>query len=104
MCVSTLLLLLLMSFIYYKFHISDQKIAVGVIVVYFVSTFIGGFIYGKIKEKNKYLYGIIIGAAYFAVLLTVSLLFKEGSQAVSNESVYALLSCILGGMLGGMLG
>lgn len=104
MCISTLMLLLAVSLLYYKLHISDSKIAVGVVLVYFVTTFIGGFIYGKIKEKNKYLYGIIIGMVYFAVLFAVSMIFKGDGKIWEPAALYALLSCISGGMIGGMLG
>ncbi len=104
MCVSTFVLLLLVSGIYYKFHIDNTKIMAGVVGIYFLSTFVGGFIYGKIKEKNKYLYGILIGIIYFAVLLTVSMLCRHGVKMNDSNVIYALLSCIFGGMLGGMLG
>ena len=104
MCITTGILLILISGIYYKFHINHSKITIGVVLTYYLSTFIGGFVYGKIKEKNKYLYGILIGIVYFTVLLLVSFVCKNDVKMSDSGVLYALLSCIFGGMTGGMFG
>lgn len=103
MFVSTMLLMFLVSFVFYKMHISDKSIMIGVILIYFISTFIGGFIYGKIKEKNKFLYGMMVGAMYFVILFVISAAFANDFSGMSAQTMYAALSCILGGMIGGML-
>lgn len=103
MFISTMLLMFFVSFIFYKMHISDKNIGIGVILIYFVSTFIGGFIFGKIKEKNKFLYGMMVGAIYFLTLFVISAIFAENFSGASVQTIYAALSCILGGMIGGML-
>ena len=103
MCITTGILLVLVSFVYYKMHISESSIRIGIIAIYFISTFIGGFIFGKIKEKNKFLYGMMVGAVYFVVLFLVSAIFAKDFSGISSQTAYALLSCLLGGMNGGML-
>lgn len=103
MFVSTMLLMFLVSFIFYKMHISDKNIMIGVVLIYFISTFIGGFIFGKIKEKNKFLYGMMVGAIYFLTLFVISAIFAKNFSGISAQTMYAALSCILGGMIGGML-
>lgn len=103
MFVSTMILMFLVSFVFYKMHISDKNITIGVILIYFITTFIGGFIFGKIKEKNKFLYGMMVGSLYFLTLFVISAVFAEDFSGISSQTVYAALSCILGGMIGGML-
>lgn len=102
MCVLTAVLLLLTAFVLYKMEISDGKVVVGTLITYFISCFTGGCIYGKIKEKNKYLHGLMIGGIYFAVLLLVSVFFSKDLALISVKTLYSALTCILGGMLGGM--
>lgn len=103
MCLATIILLLLLSFLFFKMEISDEKIVIGTLVIYFISCFVGGFIYGKIKEKNKYIHGLSIGAIYFLVLLLISVAFSKDFSLISIKTLYSGLTCILGGMLGGML-
>lgn len=103
MSITTAVLILLMSFLFLKAHISDSGITVGVIVTYLLSTFIGGFIYGKIKEKRKFLYGMMIGAIYFSVLAICSLIIGGSIGIFTKNGIIALLCCAGGGMVGGML-
>lgn len=103
MSVTTGLLILLMSFLFYKTHISDSGINVGVIVTYLLSTFIGGFIYGKIKDRRKFLYGMMIGAIYFCVLAVCSYIISGSIGVVTKDGIMALLCCVGGGMIGGMV-
>lgn len=103
MCLATVILLLLLSYIFYKMEISDEKIIIGTLITYFVSCFVGGVIYGKIKEKNKYIHGLFIGSIYFLALLLISVAFSKDFSLISVKTLYSGLTCILGGMLGGML-
>lgn len=103
MFMTTMLLMFLISFIFYKMHISDKNIMIGVILIYFISTFIGGFIFGKIKEKNKFLYGMMVGGIYFLTLFVISAIYAKDFSGISAQTLYAALSCVLGGMIGGML-
>ncbi|MBQ3546575.1 MAG: TIGR04086 family membrane protein [Lachnospiraceae bacterium] len=103
MCLATIVSILLLSYIFFKMEISEDKIIIGTLIIYFISCFIGGFIYGKIKEKNKYIHGMSIGAIYFVVLLLISVAFSKDFSLISVKTLYSGLTCILGGMLGGML-
>ena len=63
------LLLLLLTFLLYKFNINEGKVAAGIIMIYVVSTFVGGFIIGKLSGTRKFLWGLTCGILYFALLL-----------------------------------
>lgn len=103
MSVTTGIFIILMSYLFYKMHISDSGITVGVIITYLLSTFIGGFIYGKIKEKRKFLYGMMIGLIYFGVLAICSGIISGAAGIFTKDGIIALLCCAGGGMLGGMI-
>ena len=103
MSLATTVMILLMSLLIYKAQIGDKGIGIGVIITYFVTTFIGGFVFGKVNEKRKYLYGLLIGAVYFTILIICSMIFLEGSGIFGNRLIISLASCMIGGMAGEMI-
>lgn len=98
----TAILLLLLSLIFYKMNLSDRGIAVGIVVIYVIANFVGGFIMGKIKEDNKYKWGALAGIIFFVTLTVVSMLVTGQLYASGTKALWALLSCVGGGMVGGM--
>ena len=58
MYIVTGLILLLLTALLYKFDIGENVINLGVIVVYIISGFLGGFILGKVKKTRKFLWGM----------------------------------------------
>ena len=103
MCLTTVAMMLLLSMLFYKVHISDMGIRMGAIATYLVTNFVGGFIFGKVNEKRKYLYGIIIGIIYFVLLVFATIIFGNGKEVFTITSIISLICCTVGGMLGGML-
>lgn len=101
---TTIVLLLILTLIFYKFQIKDAMLTVGVCVVYFLSTFVGGFILGKMSGRKKYLYGLMVGGIYFSVLLIISLIVSPEFSFASKDTLISLILCGAGGMVGGMLG
>ena len=97
------LLLLFLTFLLYKFNIDEGKVAAGIIMIYVISTFLGGFIIGKLSGNRKFLWGLTCGILYFALLLLVSLGVYRSLQGNGANVVTTLLLCAGGGMLGGML-
>lgn len=81
----------------------DNKITIGIIVIYCLSTLISGFIAGKVKKSKKFLWGLLIGCTYFIILAILSFIISK--ELFSNEDMIlpALISSAGGGMLGGML-
>ena len=55
MYIVTGLILLLLTALLYKFDIGENVINLGVIAVYIISGFLGGFILGKVKKTRKFL-------------------------------------------------
>ena len=96
-------MLLLMTLLFYKVQINNNKIMIGVYITYVLSNFVGGFIFGKIAGRKKYLYGMLVGAVYFVVLLIISIIVLKGTNVFTDEFLFALIACIAGGMLGGMI-
>ncbi|MCI8638985.1 MAG: TIGR04086 family membrane protein [Coprococcus sp.] len=100
--VVTSALLLLLTFLLYKFDLEEQKVQVGIIVVYVFSTFVGGFIMGKLTKSRKFLWGLVLGILYFAFLLLISIGVYRTVQG-GTGTVVAFILCAAGGMLGGMV-
>jgi putative membrane protein (TIGR04086 family) len=98
----TAILLLLLSLIFYKMNLSDRGIAVGIVVIYLAANFVGGFIMGKIKEENKYKWGALVGIMFFVALSIISMVVTGELYSSGTKALWALLSCVGGGMIGGM--
>lgn len=97
------LALLLLALFVYKFDLDDSKVVIGITIIYIVACFIGGFILGKLKKANKFIWGAVCGAAYFVILTLVSLAVNH---TVGNDGIgffTILVMCVSGGMIGGMV-
>lgn len=99
----TAALLLLLAFVLFKMELAERPVAVAIIVIYVVATFFAGFVAGKKLQNRKFLWGLLMGVAYFVVLALVSLAVKQSPEALSNSFFTTLALCAGGGMLGGML-
>lgn len=97
------ILILFLAFLLYKFSLPKQVIGIGVIVIYIVSTFLGGLLLGKNMKVKKYLWGLLLGSSYFLLLILISLLVNGGFQNVSGNFWLTFILCAGSGMLGGML-
>lgn len=91
-----------LAFLLYKFSLPKQAIGVGIILIYIVSTFLGGFSLGKNMKVKKYLWGLLLGMGYFVILTVVSLIVNGGLQNVSGNFFLTMILCTGSGMLGGM--
>ena len=98
----TAIMLLLLSLIFYKMNLSDKSIAVGIVLIYILANFIGGFIMGRIKEENKYKWGALVGIMFFVTLTIVSFVVTGELYSSGIKALWALMSCVGGGIIGGM--
>ena len=96
----TAIFIFLISYIYYNFKITDNKIMIGIAITYFAATFLGGFIFGKIMEHKKYLWGIGVALIYVLIICAIAFCISGGRF---EFPITMVISCVLGGMLGGML-
>ena len=97
------LLLLGLTFLVYKFELDESAVLGSVVAIYVVSTFVGGFIIGKLIPKRKFLWGMILGLVYFALLLLISYGVYRDFNTNGLNVITTVLLCVGGGMLGGML-
>ena len=70
--------LLLLALVLFAFDLGETAVDAGIIIIYVLACFMGGFMAGKIVRKDKYLWGVITGLAYYVLLLTVSVMAKGG--------------------------
>ena len=96
-------LLALLAVLLYKLRLDERAVAMAIIVIYVAGTFFGGFMAGKRLKNRKFLWGLLLGAAYFVVLALISLAVGRGHIQLGNSFLTTLVLCAGGGMLGGML-
>lgn len=101
--VITGLMLLILALLLYKLDFDESKVTIGVIIVYIVSCFLGGFLLGRKVEQKKFLWGMCLGLCYFVLLLGVSTLVQPGAMSGVKYLITAFAMCMGGGMLGGMI-
>ena len=70
--VVTGVLLMILALLLYKIDLDEQKVTMGIIATYVISTFTGGFIMGKLVEEQRFVWGLILGVIYFLLLFAVS--------------------------------
>lgn len=99
----TVILLLIMAFMLFKFNLSDGFIIVGIYITYVVSCFVGGLIIGKVRGEKKYLWGMIVGLVFFVTLSLISLIVTGELYGSGMKAIGALVACVLGGAVGGMI-
>ncbi|MCF2641574.1 MAG: TIGR04086 family membrane protein [Roseburia sp.] len=103
MYIVTGVILIMLAFLLYKMDLSENVINIGVILVYVISGFLGGFIIGKVKKARKFIWGMLIGGLYFLILMAASLIFNKGLGSDMTHFFSTLVLCIASGMVGGML-
>ena len=101
--VITGVLLLILTLLLYKMNLDEGKVSAGIIMIYVISTFVGGFVVGKLSGVRKFVWGLACGILYFALLLLVSLGIYRSLQGNGTNVLTTFLLCAGGGMLGGMV-
>lgn len=101
--VVTGVLLMILALLLYKIDLDEQKVTMGIIATYVISTFTGGFIMGKLVEEQRFVWGLILGVIYFLLLFAVSFAVNHQLQSNGTNLITTLLLCAGGGMLGGVV-
>lgn len=96
-------LLFILAFLVFQFRLGEPAVDIAIIAVYILTNFIAGFYMGKKKKVKKYLMGLGIGSAYFAVLVVVSLICNHGLQDFAGNFFTTLAVCAGAGTIGGMI-
>ena len=63
--------LVLLAVLLEKMQQGETFVKVGIVIVYILSGFVGGLIAGKKMKTRKFLWGILMGVAYFVILFAV---------------------------------
>ena len=96
-------LLLLLAFMLYRFGLSEKVVSICIIAVYIIVTFLAGLLAGKREGQKKFLWGLLMGALYFGILVAVSLVVNRGLEDVAGNMMTVFFLCAGSGMLGGMV-
>ncbi len=103
MYVITGILLVILAALLGHVDMSDAAVSIGIIITYIVSCFTGGFLIGKKKKRQKYLWGLCVGAFYFLVLFLGNLAVNRGLDGQLIHMLTTAVLCILSAMAGGMV-
>lgn len=101
--VVTGILLIILALALYKFELNEGAVTAGVTAVYLISTFTGGLVVGKLAKVRRFLWGIVLGILYFALLLLVTVGIYRTFHGNSTEILVTFALCAGGGMAGGMI-
>jgi putative membrane protein (TIGR04086 family) len=99
----TILCVLILSFIVYKYDLADTQINIGRIVIIILSTIIIGYLVGKSIGNNKWMFGAISGVIYFVIFVVASIIINK-NNVISGDAISLFFMCLGGSTLGGMLG
>lgn len=102
MYIITGILLIILAGMLYKMQLSESVVSVGIVVIYVISGFLGGFLAGKIMKTRKFLWGMVLGGSYFLVLVVGAIAFQHGIEMEVSRFFTTLILCIASGMIGGM--
>ncbi len=96
-------LLAVLAFFLYRLGLGEKAVSAALIAIYVAVPFFGGHMAGKKMKNRRFLWGMLLGAAYFLVLAAVSFAAGPGEAGFGTSFFTTLALCVGGGMLGGML-
>lgn len=101
--VVTGMLLALLTVLLYKFELDEQLVSAAIVAIYVLATMAGGLVIGKLVKVRRFLWGLGLGAAYFALLMLITLGVYHTLNGNAANMITAFILCSGGGMIGGMI-
>ena len=101
--VVTGVLLLLLAMALYRLELNEKSVSAAVIVIYVLSTLVGGIVIGKLAKVRRFLWGLLLGGSYFTLLMLITL---GVYHTLSGDGVHFLTTlelCAGGGMAGALI-
>lgn len=95
--------LLVLAFLLFQWDVSEGVVRGGIVFAYVFSCFVSGMVVSRCRSGRKYLWGILMGALYYLILLVTSMICNRTVFTSIPGILPALFLCVSGGMLGGML-
>ncbi len=99
----TAVILLALAFVLLKFQPDMQKLGAVILSCYVISCFLGGWLCGRKAGKRKFLWGLLTGALYFALLFLLSGMSSQVFPVDMVQILTAFVLCAGSGMAGGMI-
>lgn len=99
----TLLGLLILAIVITYTNVSENVIPMAITIITAISILIGSFFSTINIQKNGLLNGFAVGFAYIATIYIISSITSTGFT-LTNTSFIMIISAILAGMLGGIIG
>lgn len=101
--VVTGIFLALLTVLVYKFELDEQLVSAAIVAIYVLATMAGGLVIGKLVKVRRFLWGLGLGLAYFALLMLITLGVYHTLNGDAVNLITALILCSGGGMIGGMI-
>ena len=95
-------MLLLLALLLYKLSLSEGIVSICIIAIYVIASFVAGNYTGRQMDSRKFIWGLVMGGAYFIVLALISLIVNHSLKDVATNFFTVMALCMAGGMLGGM--
>ncbi len=96
----TLLFLVVMALLLLKSGMGEETISKIMIAGYILAPAVGGFLLGKKRKVNRFLWGLCVGIVYFFVYAMLAICLKD---VPLGDILWVAIPVCLGGMAGGML-
>ena len=97
------ILLLLLTMALYKIELNEKMVSAAIVAIYVMATLIGGILIGKMAKVKRFIWGLGLGVAYFALLLLITLGVYHTLNGDGANLVTTFILCAGGGMAGGMI-
>ena len=96
-------LLMLLTVLLYKMELNEKAVSAGIVAIYVAATLIGGLALGKMAKVRRFIWGLGLGIAYFALLLLITLGVYHTLEGNGTNLLTTFILCAGGGMIGGMI-
>ena len=96
------ILLLLLTMALYKMELNEKMVSAAIVAIYVMATLIGGILIGKMAKVKRFIWGLGLGVAYFALLLLITLGVYHTLNGDGANLVTTFILCAGGGMAGGI--
>lgn len=97
-------LLMLLSMVQCLVDVPDGAINFSLTMIYIVSAGVAGFLAGMRAESRSFLFGLLMGGAYFLLLTWISVGYSGEGLEWNRKFISVMLMCLFSGMLGGIVG
>ena len=99
----TIGLLLLLTLLVYRFRMPETGVHVGICTIYVLACFLAGLLCGRQMVNRRFLWWMLAGGLYFAVLFLASLIAGHQVMEEAPRTLLVLFLCTTSGMFGGMV-